>query len=66
MAAGRASAESIRTDRERFEGREGGEPRRKMLARVREYLRRDFHPGDTDELAMAHRRLAELGLDAAA
>jgi len=42
---------------------EGATPRR-LWRGVRSYLRRDFHPNQVDDLPLARRRLAELGLDA--
>jgi len=33
-----------------------------LKERVAAYWRRDFHPCDTDELPLAHRKLAELGI----
>lgn len=45
------------------------ERRRKDLRRlrrdIRDYLRRDFHPNQVDDLGRAHAKLVELGLDAA-
>ena len=35
-------------------------------APIRDYLRPDFHPNDVDDLDLAKRRLAELGLEPAA
>jgi predicted metal-dependent hydrolase len=40
-----------------------GEAPRRVWRGIRDYLRRDFHPNDTDELPLAHRRLREVGLD---
>jgi predicted metal-dependent hydrolase len=37
-----------------------------ILRAIRDYLRPDFHPNDVDDLDLAKRRLAELGLEPAA
>jgi predicted metal-dependent hydrolase len=42
--------------------RDGGRVPGRLLAGVRPYLRRDFHPSQVDDLERAHRRLAELGI----
>lgn len=36
--------------------------RQRMRRRVLDYLRRDFHPNEIDDLAVAHERLREIGL----
>jgi predicted metal-dependent hydrolase len=36
-----------------------------LLSGIRRYLRPSFHPNQTDELAFAHARLAEVGIDPA-
>jgi predicted metal-dependent hydrolase len=48
----------LRERRARLAGRVGSS--------IRDYLRRDFHPNDVDDLSLAKRRLAELGLEPAA
>lgn len=64
LAAGRLTRDELRTMR-----RELRERRRRMARsggrRVRDYLRRDFHPNQVDDLALAKQRLAELGLEPA-
>jgi len=44
--------------------RTGARGPRRIRAGIRAYLRRDFHPNETDDLALAHRRLAEVGVGA--
>jgi hypothetical protein len=55
----------------RQQGREirrqdGGRLPRMLWAGIRRYLRPSFHPNQSDELALAHARLAEVGIDPAA
>ena len=38
----------------------------RLRQRLRDYLRRDFHPNQVDDLALARERLAALGLEPAA
>jgi predicted metal-dependent hydrolase len=45
--------------------RDGGRLPRMLRAGVRAYLRPAFHPNQTDELPLAHARLAEVGVDPA-
>ncbi len=52
----------------REQGRElrrqdGGHLPRMLWAGIRRYLRPSFHPNQTDELPLAHARLAEVGID---
>lgn len=61
LRAGRLTREELTAQRRALRGRDDaivGQVR----ARVRDYFRRDFHPNQIDDLALAHRRLAELGL----
>lgn len=62
LASGRLTRAALREMRRELAARRrhaGGSFGR----RVRDYLRRDFHPNQVDDLALAHRRLAELGLE---
>lgn len=45
--------------------RDGGTFPRRLRAGIRAYLRRDFHPNQVDDLALAHRRLAEVAAELA-
>jgi hypothetical protein len=44
--------------------RDGGRLNRMLRGGIRAYLRPSFHPNQTDELAVAHARLAEVGVEA--
>jgi predicted metal-dependent hydrolase len=44
--------------------RDGGRFPKALLAGMRAYLRRDFHPADVDDLPLARSRLVEIGLSA--
>lgn len=55
-------AREIRAMREAIAERTGRRLERRVAQAFRAYLRRDFHPSETDELALAHERLAEVGL----
>jgi len=65
LAAGRLTRGELRATREalRERHRQGAAL---IRVRLRDYLRRDFHPNQVDDLALAQRRLAELGLPSAA
>lgn len=64
LAAGRLTREQVREMRGALRERERRGAAR-VRQRIRDYLRRDFHPNDVDDLALAQRRLAELGLEPA-
>jgi len=70
LAAGRTDKETLRAHKRAFEGKGASAERlagrRMVRARIRDYLRRDFHPNDTDDLPLAYQRMAELGVETAA
>lgn len=53
---------TVRAERRELLRRTGGKGPRRIRDGIRAYLRRDFHPNQVDDLALAHRRLAELGI----
>lgn len=63
--AGRLDRDRLRRERRILAEREHARGHRRMKA-VMAYLRPGFHPNQTDELPLAHRRLAELGIEPAA
>ncbi|MEM7410845.1 MAG: metal-dependent hydrolase [Myxococcota bacterium] len=63
--AGRVDAQGLAAAREELQELHKWQARR-LKAAMRAYLRRDFHPNDTDELALAHEKLVEVGLQATA
>ncbi|MCG8592614.1 MAG: metal-dependent hydrolase [Proteobacteria bacterium] len=62
-AAGRTTRAEVRRMRRALR-RAGDLDVRRLLTRVADYLRRDFHPNDLDDLELAHAKLRELGLEA--
>jgi len=64
VRAGRLRPEELRAQREELRGRDDAVVGR-VRQRIRDYLRRDFHPNQVDDLALAHRRLAEVGVGTA-
>lgn len=64
--SGRIDRARLRRERRALLTRDDGATRRRLLRAVLAYLRPGFHPSQTDELALAHRRLAEVGLGGAA
>jgi predicted metal-dependent hydrolase len=60
------SRRELRAQRDALRQRDGGRTPPRLWRGMRSYLRRDFHPGEVDDLALAHRRLAELGVGALA
>ena len=60
------SREQVKLQRDALLARTDDRGRRRLRAAARAYLRRDFHPDEVDDLPLAHRRLAELGLEAPA
>lgn len=56
----------VREHEQRMMARDNGRGRARLKAGALAYLRRDFHPCETDELPLAHERLAEIGLPVAA
>ncbi|MGH0031156.1 MAG: metal-dependent hydrolase [Myxococcota bacterium] len=64
LAAGRLTKTRLREMRDALrERRERGAAQ--IGRRIRDYMRRDFHPNDVDDLALAQQRLRELGLSPA-
>ena len=61
LRAGRLDRASLQAERRELRARQR-EFAPRFLANLRRYLRPDFHPNQTDELPLAHRRLAEVGL----
>lgn len=61
LRAGRLDRATLRAERRELRARQR-EFGPKFLAQLRRYLRRDFHPNETDELPLAYQRLAEVGL----
>ncbi len=61
LRAGRLDRATLRAERRELRARQR-QFGPKFLAHLRRYLHRDFHPSETDELPLAHRRLAEIGL----
>jgi hypothetical protein len=59
LAAGRLTREELRAARRDLRERQRRGAAR-VRRRVRDYLRRDFHPNQVDDLARARERLAEL------
>jgi len=64
LAAGRITRAELRALRRQLRDRERRASAR-VRGRIRDYLRRDFHPNQVDDLALARERLAALGLEAA-
>jgi predicted metal-dependent hydrolase len=64
LAAGRVSRGELRAMRRSLREREQRGSAR-VRRRIRDYLRRDFHPNQVDDLALARQRLAALDLGAA-
>jgi uncharacterized protein len=58
---GKEEARKMLRDLER---RDGGKMRRAIRDGFRAYFRRDFHPNQTDDLAMAHAHLEEIAAPA--
>jgi uncharacterized protein len=58
----RVDRKTIRAQRREVLSRNQSELPRTVWNRLRDYLRRDFHPNDIGDLALAHRRMAEVGL----
>jgi hypothetical protein len=56
----RISRAAFREQRRLALARDDGRGLRRIRAGVRAYLRRDFHPNETDHLALARRRLGEV------
>jgi predicted metal-dependent hydrolase len=54
---------ALREQERALRRREGGRLLRILWAGIRAYLRPGFHPNETDELALAHARLAEVGIE---
>lgn len=65
LAAGRVTPEQLKQMRHALREREQA-GRERVRERIRDYFRRDFHPNQVDDLALAHQRLVELGLEPAA
>jgi uncharacterized protein len=61
LRAGRLTREQLREMRRELRGHRL-EIRRRVRSRMRAYLRRDFHPNQFDDAALARRRRIELGL----
>lgn len=62
---------AARSQRDAVRERTGGSTEKALRRAVLEYLRPDFHPnqsdgGAEDALALAHRRLREIGIEVAA
>jgi predicted metal-dependent hydrolase len=57
------SRKTLRRARAELREAQGNEWPRRIWRGVRAYLRPGFHPNDTDELSLAHRRLREIGLE---
>lgn len=57
------SRAEVAAQREQVRRVTGGGREERLGRAAREYLRRDFHPGQVDDLPLARRRLAELGLE---
>jgi len=55
----------LRRQRRELRRLDGGRLPRMLLAAGARYLRPAFHPNQSDELALAHARLAELGIETA-
>jgi predicted metal-dependent hydrolase len=49
-------------DRQDVLSRNQGELPRTVWLRIRDYLRRDFHPNDIGDVELARERLAEVGI----
>jgi predicted metal-dependent hydrolase len=52
----------LRAQHAELRRRDGGVFPRRLWAGIRSYSRRDFHPNQVDDLALAHRRLLEAGI----
>ena len=65
LTAGRLTREELRAMRSALRERQQRGTSR-LRQRLRDYLRRDFHPNQVDDLALARERLAALGLEPAA
>jgi len=61
VEAGRTSKAAIRAARNEL-ARDDEQVRSELLARVRDYLRRDFHPNDVDDWSFAQKRLDQFDL----
>jgi len=66
LAAGRITKSQLRAMRRDLRERDGGRGPSSVRHGIRDYLRRDFHPNQVDDLPLAHRRLIELGLPVSA
>jgi len=61
LRAGRIDRARLRRDRRALRERQT-QAARLLRERIRAYWRRDFHPGETNELPRAYERLAEVGI----
>jgi len=62
LGSGRLSRARLTSMRRELREAEGGRGARSLRQGIRDYLRRDFHPNQADDLALAHRRLIEMDL----
>ena len=61
----RVSRALLRENRAELRRLDGGRAPRRVWRGIREYLRRDFHPNQVDDLGLAHRRMLQIGLEPA-
>ena len=61
VESGRLTSQEVQEASKALQPRQR-EDMKRLRANVRDYLRRDFHPNQVDDLGQAHAKLAEIGL----